>query len=272
MEFSILPQERFKIGLRDLWNFRELFYFFTWRDIKVKYKQTFLGFAWVVIQPLIMTLIFTLFLGDIISEKVVLSVPYPVFVLSGMILWNVFSNGLTSAASSMVSNAHIIKKIYFPRLIIPMSSILVAIFDFLVAFLVFTVYLFFSGIAFHWQALFFIPLAIIITFLSSFGLGTLLSALNLKYRDFRYIVPFLIQALLFITPVIYPSNITTNYFLRLIMKINPMTAAIDIFRASFIDNYHLSSDLLLSLLVSVILFFIGLIYFRKTEYYFADIA
>lgn len=272
MEYEIKPKEKLSLGLDELWQYRELFYFFTWRDVKVKYKQTFLGFAWAVLQPLFMAFIFTLFLGDVITSKVELPLPYPVFVLSGMILWNVFSNGLSNAANSMVINANIIKKIYFPRLIIPMSAILVALFDFLMAFIVFIPFLIFYNTFFQLKAIIFIPLALFITILASFGIGTFLSALNIKYRDFRYVIPFLIQALLFITPVIYPSNITSNIFIKWIVKINPMTSAIEAFRASFIKEYALTEDFYISLFVALLLFFVGLYYFRKTEHYFADLA
>jgi len=272
MEYEIKPKQKLSLGLNELWQYRELLYFFTWRDVKVKYKQTVLGFAWAVLQPLFMALIFTLFLGDVISSKVELPLPYPIFVLSGMILWNVFSNGLSNAANSMVNNANIIKKIYFPRLIIPISSILVALFDFIMAFIVFIPFLIIYDSFFQVGAFLFIPLALLITILSSFGIGTFLSALNIKYRDFRYVVPFLIQALLFITPVIYPGNITSNKMIKWIIKFNPMTSAIEAFRASFIKNYTLSSDFYISLSVAILLFFVGLYYFRKTEYYFADLA
>jgi len=272
IEYEILPQNKLSLGLKELWHYRELFYFFTWRDVKVKYKQTVLGFAWAVLQPLFMALIFTVFLGDVITTKVTLPLPYPVFVFSGMILWNVFSTGLSNAANSMVTNANIIKKIYFPRLIIPMSAILVALFDFIMAFIVFVPFLIFYGTFFRLSALLFIPLALIITVLASFGIGTLLSALNIKYRDFRYIVPFLIQALLFITPVIYPGNITSNIFIRWIVRLNPMTAAVEAFRASFASNYVFSADFFVSATIACFFFFIGLYYFRKTENYFSDLA
>ena len=133
MEFEIKPQNKFSLGIKELWDYRELFYFFTWRDVKVKYKQTVLGFLWAILQPIFMTVVFTLFLGESITQKTNLSIPYPVFALSGMLLWGVFSGGMSNAANSMVANANIIKKIYFPRLIIPISSILVALVDFFIA-------------------------------------------------------------------------------------------------------------------------------------------
>ncbi len=136
MEYEIKPKNKLTLGLSELWTYRELFYFFTWRDIKVKYKQTVLGFLWAILQPLAMTLLFSFSLGKIISENAKLTLPYPIFALSGLILWNIFSNGISSAGNSMVNNANIIKKIYFPRLIIPIASILVALFDFFMSFLI----------------------------------------------------------------------------------------------------------------------------------------
>ena len=156
----IKPQNKFSLGLVELWEYRELFYFFTWRDIKVKYKQTALGFLWALFQPLVMTFLFTLGFGELISTNVNLLTPYPVFVLSGFLLWNIFSSGLSSAGNSMVNNSNIIKKIYFPRLIIPISSILVSIVDFIMAFLVFIPVLYYYGCSFNKLAIILIPLSL----------------------------------------------------------------------------------------------------------------
>ena len=137
MEYEIKPQKKFSLGLDELWLYRELFYFFTWRDIKVKYKQTLLGFLWAILQPIVMTLLLTFSLGKIIAENATLNMPYPLFAISGLVIWNIFSSGLANAGNSMVINSNIIKKIYFPRLIIPISAVLVSLFDFLMAFIVF---------------------------------------------------------------------------------------------------------------------------------------
>lgn len=272
MEYEIKPQNKFSLGLSELWEYRELFYYFTLRDIKVKYKQTVLGFLWAVLQPLIMSFLFAFFLGKAISAYTELNLPYVIFALSGLVIWGIFSSGLNNAGNSMVSNANIIKKIYFPRLIIPISSVLVGLFDFLMAFVVFLIYCLVDHISFHIEALIYFPLAVILTCIATFGAGTLLAALNVKYRDFRYIIPFLIQFLLFITPVIYPISITNNVLLSWILAINPMTAPLDIFRASMVgEEIHLTHDLI-SIASSLILLIIGLVYFRKTEAYFADLA
>ena len=272
MEYEIKPKEKVSLGFRELWQYRELFYFFTLRDIKVKYKQTVLGFAWAILQPFLMMVIFSLFFGqalNIPSENL----PYPIFVFSGLLLWNIFSSGITAAGNSMVSNANIIKKIYFPRLIIPISSVLVSLFDFLMAAFVFIGMLLFYEISIQpFKIIIFIPFSILVTCISTFGLGTLLAALNIKYRDFRYIIPFLVQALLFITPVIYPVSILTHEWLKYIIAFNPMYAAITLFRSGFIDTPIQLNLLLISLCSAMILFFAGLYYFRRTEAYFADLA
>jgi len=272
MEFEIKPQNKFSLGLRELWEYRELFYFFTLRDIKVKYKQTVLGFLWAVLQPLILAFLFSFFLGKAITNYTSLDLPYKLFALSGLVIWGIFSSGLNNAGNSMVSNANIIKKIYFPRLIIPISSVLVGLFDFLMAFVVFLIYSVFEGVTFSASAFLYFPLAVILTCIATFGAGSLLAALNVKYRDFRYIIPFLIQLLLFLTPVIYPVSITNNVYLNWILALNPMTAPLDIFRAALNDGHlHLQHDII-STAASLVLLITGLVYFRKTEAYFADLA
>jgi lipopolysaccharide transport system permease protein len=272
IEFEIKPQSKFSLGLKELWEYRELFYFFTWRDVKVKYKQTVLGVLWAIFQPVIMTALFTLGFGNMIATQTELSIPYPVFALSGFLLWNIFSSGLSNAGNSMVANANIIKKIYFPRMIIPISAILVSLIDFLMAFLVFVPVMFFYDTTLVWQAVYLIPLSVFLTILAAFGLGVFLSALNVKYRDFRYILPFLIQALLFATPVIYPVNITGDGPFNWLLRLNPMYAPIEFFRSSFNGIQVNTGDVLPSILVSALLVVVGIFYFRKTESYFADLA
>jgi len=272
IEFEIKPQSKFSIGLKELWEYRELFYFFTIRDIKVKYKQTVLGFLWAVLQPLAMALLFSFFIGKAITNYTNMQTPYVVFALSGLVLWGIFSSGISNAGNSMVSNANIIKKIYFPRLIIPISAVLVGVFDFFMAFIVFIIFCLFNHVAFSWQAIIYFPVAVVLTSIATFGIGTFLAALNVKYRDFRYIIPFLVQFLLFLTPVIYPITITSNMYLKVVMALNPMTAPLDIFRAGIgVGHVNLLLDGI-SILSSLVLFLIGLVYFRKTEAYFADLA
>jgi lipopolysaccharide transport system permease protein len=272
MEFEIKPQGKFNLGLNELWQYQELFYFFTWRDIKVKYKQTVLGFLWAVIQPVFMTFIFTVFLGENISQKTKIDIPYPLFALSGMLVWGIYSSGMSNSANSMVNNANIIKKIYFPRLIIPISSVLVALVDFLIAFIVFLFLLLYYKTEINYSHLLFLPLSLFITCLSTIGCGTLLSALNVKYRDVRYIIPFLIQGLVFLTPVMYPVSITNNLILKTILRLNPISGALELFRGLFLSYSVDYTTILLSTITSLVLFIAGIFYFRKTESYFADLA
>ncbi len=275
MEYEIKPQRKFDFGLKELWSYKELFYFFAWRDIKVKYKQTVLGFLWAILQPFVTMLVFTFFFGKLLQMPSS-NLPYPVFVLSGLLLWNIFSSGVVNAGNSMVHNSNIIKKIYFPRLIIPLSAILVSVFDFLMAFMIFLAVLFYfkfhSNINIHWLGLIlFLPISVLLACIASFGIGTLMAALNIKYRDFRYLIPFMIQTLLFITPVIYPISIVKSLVLKKILAINPMYAAIEILRGSMTGIYPDIQLILISMFSSFVLLFSGILFFRKTEYYFADL-
>ena len=272
MEFEIKPNRNLNLGLKELWEYRELFYFFTWRDIKVKYKQTVLGFLWAILQPLVMTALFTFGFGRLISANSDLGMPYPLFALCGFIVWNIFSTGLANAGNSMVTNANIIKKIYFPRLIIPISSVLVALFDFVMAFIVFIPLAIYYDAEISWRAALYIPLSLFLTCIATFGLGTLLAALNIKYRDFRYVIPFFIQALLFATPVIYPIRIANSSILQYILMLNPMTAPIELFRSSFNNHPVDLTAVAISAGVSITILLFGLFYFRKTEAFFADLA
>lgn len=272
MEYEIKPKEKLNLGLGELWQYRELFYFFTWRDIKVKYKQTVLGFIWAILQPFAMMVIFSVFFGNVLKDPLD-KTPYPIFVYSGLLLWNIFASGLSGAGNSMITNSNIIKKIYFPRLIIPISSVLISLFDFIMAFIVFVGMLLYYHLSIN--IILFIPMlliSLIITSIATFGLGSLLAALNIKYRDFRYVIPFMIQALFFLTPVIYPVSMAGHAWVKYLLAFNPMYSAIELFRFSIISK-PLNIDLLIISISSAIVFFIvGLFYFRKTEAYFADLA
>ena len=272
MELEIRPQNKFSFGLRELWEYRELFYFFTLRDIKVKYKQTVLGVLWAVIQPLLLTLLFTFFLGNAIASYTNMPLRYDIFALSGLVVWGIFSTGLNNAGNSMVSNANIIKKIYFPRLIIPLSSVLVGVFDFIMAFVIFIVYCVIKDQHISMSALWRFPLAIMLTCMATFGTGSLLAALNVKYRDFRYVIPFLTQFLLFLSPVIYPAAIAQNRIYAWVLALNPMTAPLDIFRSALTGVPVSTSTNVISIAMSVVLLIGGIFYFRRTEAYFADVA
>jgi lipopolysaccharide transport system permease protein len=269
MEYEIKPRKRASLGLGELWQFRELFYFFTWRDIRVKYKQTFLGFAWAVIQPFFLMLAFTLFFG---KNDLKLTIPYPLFAFSGLILWNIFSTGIATAGNSVVANSNIIKKIYFPRLIIPVSSILVAFFDFLMTLPFLIGMLAWYHVMPSFAHIWMLPAGILLTVIATIGPGCLLAALNVKYRDFRYAIPFLVQFLLFVTPVIYPEHYIQNIWLQKLLALNPMAAPISLFRG-FIIGQPVDASLCAISCFSALFFLVaGIYFFRKTENYFADLA
>lgn len=256
---------------RELWRYRELFYFFTWRDIKIKYKQTALGFIWAILQPLMMMVIFTFFFGRVLNVPSQ-NLPYPVFVFSGLLLWNMFSTGLTGSANSMVNNALIIKKIYFPRFIIPVSAVLVALFDFLMAFLLFIPLLIYYDEYPSLNAFWSWPVAIFLSVVATLGPGSLLAAVNVKYRDFRYVIPFLIQILFFLTPVIYPVSMLNHPILQYIIVMSPMYAAMELFRLPLTSLEINLAFLGISICSGFLFLIIGMLYFKKTEHFFADFA
>ena len=270
-EIVVDADKRRLFNWQELWIYKELFYFFTWRDIKIKYKQTALGFLWAILQPLLMMLIFTFFFGRTLNVPSQ-NLPYPIFVFSGLLIWNTFSSGLTNSANSMVNNAQIIKKIYFPRLIIPVSSILVALFDFLMAFILFVPLLIFYQQHVAWMAVICWPVAIGICVVATLGPGCLLAALNVKYRDFRYVIPFLVQVLFFLTPVIYPVSLIKHPALQYILVMSPMYAAVELFRYPLTELHLNLTYMAISLTVGFLLLVVGLIYFKRTEDFFADLA
>lgn len=267
----IKPPGGFSLDLKELWQYRELFYSFTWRDIKVKYKQTYLGILWALLQPLGLMLIFTLLFTK--SWKIDTSpVAYPVFVLSGLILWNLFHSSVSHAGESMIQHAAIIKKIYFPRLIIPGSAVLVAFFDFIIGLIIFLVFCIIYKQPVQWQAILFFPAGILLTLVAGFGAGTFLAALNVKYRDFRYTIPFLLQFLFFAAQVIYPLQQVQQSWLKYVLALNPVNASIELFRAAINGNVLDWDVILIGSGISIVLLLAGIYYFRKTEAFFADLA
>ncbi|MBN8688888.1 MAG: ABC transporter permease [Chitinophagales bacterium] len=267
----ITPPGRFSTGIREIWQYRELFYFFTWRDIKVKYKQTTLGFLWAILQPLGMMLLFTLLFSKTWKTDTG-PLNYPLFVLSGLILWNLFSSSVSHAGESMIQHAGIIRKIYFPRMIIPGSAVLVSLFDFLMGLLIFIVFCLVYKQPLHWYSLPFFMAGIILVLLAGFGAGTFLSALNVKYRDFRYTIPFLLQVLFFSAQVIYPLSVVKQPWLVNLLALNPVNGAIELFRAGLTGGPVNYSLVLTGLAATILILLTGIYYFRKTEAYFADIA
>lgn len=272
-EEEITAKGNLSINFRELWSYRELLFIFSWRDIKVKYKQTSLGVLWAILQPLAMSVIFTLTIGRLLPNINQNRIPYPVFVYSGLIFWYLFSNGITNASNSMLNNEGIIKKIYFPRLIIPFSSILIALFDFFITLVFYIAILIFYRTDIDLiKFILYVPFALLTSLLSIFGIGTFLAALNIKFRDFRYTIPFLMQFLMFASPIFYPSHIIKNEWVALILKLNPMNCILELSRGVFLNQWPNWQTIIIGLLVSIASFFLGLSYFRRTEAYFADIS
>lgn len=269
-EIRIKPSKTFSFDLAEIWNHRELLYFFTWRDVKVKYKQTYLGILWAILQPILLMLIFYFIFFRTLNISV--GMRYPVFAFSGLILWGLFSSGINNSSESLLSNAPIIRKIYFPRILIPFASSLVALVDFLFAFVILLVLLLIFEQPLSWSAVIFFPVAVIITFFSSFGIGSLLAALNVKYRDFRYLLPFTIQLLFFGSQVVYSIDRIQTPWIKSLLYINPLNGALELFRSPFHEHSANWQGIAISV-VSMFFFMIaGLFYFRKTEAYFADLV
>lgn len=271
MERIIRPNNSLLRGnLQELWYFRDLFYFFTWRDVKVKYKQTSIGILWAVFQPFITMVIFSVFFGKfarIPSE----GIPYPVFVYAGLLFWTLFSSGLTHASNSFIENERIITKVYFPRIILPISSIFTTVVDFLIASVLLFVIMGYYGYVPSINTIWLYPLLLALTVFSSLGIGLFLASLNVKYRDVRFILPFFIQLLIFVTPVIYPMGIIAEKY-QWVLALNPMVGIIDAARSGILGTKELDWLMLcMSFIFSFLYALIGFLYFKKAERYFADV-
>ena len=267
----IKPRTAFDFSdLKEIWEYRELLYFFTWRDLKVRYKQTFIGVSWAVFQPLITMIVFSVFFGKLANMPSD-DIPYPIFVYVGLLLWQFFSGSLTQISNSFVDHKNIITKVYFPRIIMPISATITKFVDFLIASVILVGLMIYYGYLPNLSGILILPFLLFITFIAALGLGLFLASLNVKYRDVRYILPFFIQLGLFITPVIYPASITGIWSWFLAM--NPMTGVIKAARAALLGNFPINWPLLgISTFACIFMLFIGYYYFRKTEEFFADIV
>ncbi|HPQ08431.1 MAG TPA: ABC transporter permease [Bacteroidia bacterium] len=271
-EYTILPRGKFSLGIAELLQYKELIYIFTWREIKVKYKQTAIGVLWVVLQPLLMMLIINAFLANVFKHNIT-NAPYYLFVFSGLISWNLFSSAANTSVNAILTNANIIKKIYFPRLIIPVSSVLSSLVDFFISFFVLLIFMLIEDyhLILNINLLYFLISLIVIVFFS-LALGLYFSALIVKYRDFRYALPFLIQLLFFLSPVIYNIHLPNPLLQQIILILNPMILGMQWMRKALfgtdiqIDNLQIIE----SMIMLIIYFFIGLYTFRRTEEYIAD--
>ena len=254
---------------RDLWRYRELLGFLAWRDVKVRYKQAVLGAAWAVVQPAVQTILLT-FVFSKLAKMPGGDVPYPLLVLAGLLPWQLFSGAFSGAGSSLVSNAHLISKVYFPRLIVPLSAVVVALIDLLILLIIALPYAMFEGVYPTWRLLF-LPIFVLGTMLVALGAGLWVTALTVKYRDFRFITPFLLQIGMFVTPVGYRTDFLPNW--RDWLALNPLTSMVEGFRWCLLGGRteFYERGLFLSLAVTAFLLVGGLWYFRKTERQFADV-
>lgn len=263
------PQKWMPIDIHELWNYRELLGSFIKRDVKIRYKQTALGFLWVIIQPLFMVLIFSIFFGGL-AKVPSDEVPYPLFVLAGLLPWTLFAEGLTRSTTSMVTNAQIMTKVYFPRLIMPISGILSPLVDFAVSMSLLAVFMAYYGVIPTLNVIFLL-LFVLLALLTSLGVGLWLSALNVKYRDFQYTVPFIIQLWMFSSPVVYPASLLPQS-LKFLYGLNPMAGVIEGFRWALLGTEMPGLMILVSTGVVILLLISGMFYFRRMEQYYADIV
>lgn len=272
-ETSVLIIEPGKTALgywRDLWRYRELFYFLAWRDVLVRYKQTVIGIAWNLIRPLLAMIVFTVVFGKL-AKLPSDGVPYPLLVYAAMLPWQFFANSMSESSMSLVGNANLISKVYFPRLIIPASTIIVSLIDFLISFVILLGLMLWYQFVPGWR-LVFLPFFILFAFAASFGTGLWITSLNVRYRDFRYVVPFIVQLGLYISPVGFSSSVIPDRW-RLLYSLNPMVGVIDGFRWAILGTDSLTYWPGFFLSIGVVSAFLlsGLWYFRRTERVFADV-
>ena len=258
------------LKLKELWEYRELLYFLTWRDLKVRYKQTALGAAWAIIQPFFTMVVFSLFFGKL-AKVPSDGVPYPIFSFAALVPWTFFANGLTQSSNSLVGSANLITKVYFPRLTIPIASVLSGIVDFVLAFVVLLVMMLYYGIVPTVNVLW-LPLFLLLALVASLGVGLWLSALNVEYRDVRYVVPFITQFWLFVTPIAYPSSLLREPW-RTVYGLNPMVGVVEGFRWALLGTKTAPGPLIaVSSIAALVILVTGAFYFRRMEKTFADIV
>lgn len=259
------------LRLNELWQYRELLYFLTWRDIKVRYKQTVLGAAWAILQPFMTMVVFSLFFGAL-AQIPSDGMPYPIFSYTALVPWTFFASGLSNSADSLVGSANLIKKVYFPRLAIPIATVLSGVVDFLIAFVVLLVLLLVYGMLPTLNVVF-LPFFVLLAFITALGVGLWLSALNVQFRDVRYTIPFITQFWLFITPIAYPSSLIENDILRAIYGINPMAGVVEGFRWALLGTDSAPGPTIIVSFAAALLVFVGgMFYFRRMEKTFADVV
>lgn len=262
------------LQLRAVWEYRELLYFLVWRDLKVRYKQTVLGALWIVIQPVVSMVVFSVLFGGLLNVPSG-GVPYPIFAYTALLPWNYFAASLNRSSTSLVGSAHLITKVYFPRLIIPISGVLSGLVDFSIAFLVLIGMMVYYRIA-PTVAIVLLPGFLLLALLTALGFGLWLSALNVRYRDINYLIPFLVQTWMYLTPVIYGTTLIPEQF-RFLLALNPMTGVVEGFRWALL-GHHLADAappgplFLVSITITLLVLVSGAVFFRRTERTFADIV
>lgn len=264
------PRKGLNLRLGELWAYRDLLYFLVWRDIKVRYKQTALGALWAVLQPVLATLVFSIFFGRL-AKLPSNGIPYPIFAYTAMVPWQLFAYSLSESANSLVNNQNLIRKVYFPRLIIPLAAVLAGLVDFGISFVLLLVMMLFYGIV-PTGAIIALPLLLMLAVGSALAVGIWLSALNVQYRDVRYTIPFLTQLWLFATPVVYPTSLVPPHW-RLLYGLNPMAGVVEGFRWALLGSKgSLGPMIWVSSAVVLLLLAGGVFYFRRMESEFADIV
>ena len=258
------------LKLHELWEYRELLYFLVWRDVKVRYKQTVLGTAWAILQPLFTMVVFSLFFGKL-AKMPSDGIPYPLFSFAALVPWSFFANGLSQASNSLVGSAHLITKVYFPRLSIPVSSVMSGILDFVLSFIVLLGIMAYYGTFPTWNVIW-LPFLLLLALVTALGVGMWFSALSVQFRDVRYVLPFLTQAWLFATPIVYPSSLLSEPW-RTLYGINPMVGVVEGFRWALLGTQTSPGTMIIvSSLASVFILIGGAFYFRKMEKTFADVV
>jgi lipopolysaccharide transport system permease protein len=258
------------LKLHELWEYRELLYFLVWRDVKVRYKQTVLGAAWAVIQPFMAMVVFSIFFGKL-AKMPSDGIPYPLFAYSALVPWSFFANGLSQSSNSLVGSAHLITKVYFPRLVVPISSVISGIVDFVLAFVVLLGMMFYFGVLPTFNAIW-LPFLLALAFVTALGVGMWFSALNVEFRDVRYVVPFLTQFWMFATPIVYPSSLLSEPW-RTLYGINPMVGVVEGFRWALLGTQTAPGPMIIvSSMAAALILIGGAFYFRKMEKTFADIV
>lgn len=263
----------FNLKLKAVWRYRELLYFLVWRDVKVRYKQTALGIAWVLIQPLISMLVYSGIFGVLLSVPTG-GIPYPLFVLSGLLPWQYFASSLTKSSNSLIDNTNLITKIYFPRLVVPLSAVLSGLVDFGISAVALGILMTYYHIT-PTMAILLLPFFLFLAIMTAFGFGLWLSALNVRYRDVKQLMPFIVQIWMYLTPVVYGASLIPEQY-RWLLSLNPMTAVVAGFRWALLGGHLYESVqagqlLLVSVLISILVLVSGAVYFRRTERTFADV-